>query len=158
MKKLLFLSMLVLSGCSFQRIGNLTMVSTRNIDTSTNYVELKRNVSGTSKMRKGDALQEAIDEAVNSVPGGEYLMNTVVYVKDNRIVKVTGDVYGRANPNEKRPDPGVQFNRFDPVIYTDEKGRTVKATVLEINGEEISIALDHNQKKIVTNASRIKLR
>ena len=50
-------------------------------------------------MRDDDALQEAVDQCVAQVPGGEYLMNAAVYVKDNgRKVRVRGDVWGVGQP------------------------------------------------------------
>lgn len=157
MKKLLFLAFVLLMGsCTFNRIGSLTMVSTRNMDTSANYVELARGVEGRSKMRHDDALQEAIDDAINSVPGGEYMMNTIVYVKDNRIIKVKGDVWGKgykvtgSDPTSAQL-PEIKKPEFEPgqkVKYIDSKKRKVNATVQKIDGEFIIITLDHNQTEI----------
>jgi len=155
MKKLLILSMLVLSGCSFQRIGNLTMVSTRNVDSSTNYVELKRNVTGTSKMRKGDALQEAIDEAVSSVPGGEYMMNAVFYVKDNRVIKVVGDVYGDPANASKYVVENELIKEGNKIHYLDHKNRKVLATILEVKGDSSLIQIDLNKKELTTHNKKI---
>lgn len=96
MRNILALALaLGLSSCSYQRIGSLTMISTRNVETSKPYVLKLRGVEGRSKSRHADPLQEAIDAAVKQHPQGEYLMNAVIYVKsDGRRVKVTGDVYG----------------------------------------------------------------
>lgn len=87
MKKLSFvLITLLLSGCS-QRIGNLTMVSTRNIDSKTDYVELKRHVKA-----KGRDMEIAIEKAVKKDPNGEFLKNAVIY--QGFRIKVVGDVWG----------------------------------------------------------------
>lgn len=94
--KYLFPFALLLASCSpYQRIGNMTMLSTRNVDSSVKYQPLLRGVEAEAKMRNDDALQEAVDLAVAKAPGGEYLMNVAVYVKENgRKVKVRGDVWG----------------------------------------------------------------
>lgn len=160
MKKLLFLAIITCAtGCAYNRVGSLTMISTRNIDYSTEYVELARGVEGTSKMKRDDAMQEAIDEAVNSVPGGEYMMNTVVYVKDNRIIKVKGDVWGRrAGSEPAKIEKVVTFSPGQKVKYIDSKKRKVNATVVAVNNGEITIELDHNQVQyIVTEHDLIKL-
>ena len=160
MKKLLFLAIIAcVTGCAYNRVGSLTMISTRNIDYSTEYVELARGVEGTSKMKRDDAMQEAIDEAVNSIPGGEYMMNTVVYVKDNRIIKVKGDVWGRRAGSEPIIiDRPVVFVPGQKVKYIDKKKRKVNATVVAVNTGEITIELDHNQVQyIVTEHDLIKL-
>lgn len=84
-----------LASCSYKRIGSLTMISTRNVETSKTYVLKLRGVEARAKSKHNDPLQEAIDAAVKQHPQGEYLMNAVIYVKgDGKRVKVTGDVYG----------------------------------------------------------------
>ncbi len=84
-----------LTSCAWQRIGSLTMISTRNVDTSRQYVPIARGVEGKSKGTHNDALQEAIDQAVQQHPTGEYMMNAVIYVRaGGKKVKVTGDVWG----------------------------------------------------------------
>src|SRR5690242_11262117 len=96
MKKSLLASLgisLVLAGCgSWKRMGDLTMMSSRNVDSKTTYHELSRY---TSAPKKGAAtLEEALDAAVAQVPGGEFMRNVQVYSKGRR-VRVVGDVWGR---------------------------------------------------------------
>lgn len=90
----------LLCGCNpYQRIGNMTMLSTRNVDSSTKYQPLLRGVEAEAKMKHDDALQEAVDIATAKAPGGEYLMNVAIYVKRNgRKVKIRGDVWGHQVP------------------------------------------------------------
>lgn len=92
-------------GCtSWQRVGQLTMLSTRNVDSGKPYTLLLRGVEADAKMRKDDALQAAVDEAVAQHPGGEYMMNVQVLVQSNgKRVKVQGDVWGL--PNEAGTAP-----------------------------------------------------
>lgn len=86
MKKLFILISVTAFSCS-QRIGNLTMVSTRNIDSKTEYVELKRHVKA-----KGKDMETAIEKAVKKDPNGEFLKNAVIY--QGFRIKVVGDVWG----------------------------------------------------------------
>jgi hypothetical protein len=91
----LILAAMLLTGCAYQRIGSLTMVSTRNVSTTTPGTELLRNVEAKARTKHDDALQEAIDLAVQQHPRGEYMMNCAVFVKSNgNYIKVRGDVWG----------------------------------------------------------------
>ena len=97
---------LALSGC-WMRIGDLTMISTRNVDSKTDYELLQRYSVGKGKKKKGrDPLDQAVDKAVRGIPGGEFLKNIKIYVKQGgRKIKVEGDVWGippkaPADPND----------------------------------------------------------
>ncbi|MDB4075291.1 MAG: hypothetical protein QNK78_07955 [Crocinitomicaceae bacterium] len=81
MKSILLLlsGIIILSSCGYQRIGDLTMISNRNVDSGKEYVVLQRNGQGVAKMKKDDALELAIDNATEKYKG-EYLMNVKVYV------------------------------------------------------------------------------
>ncbi len=88
---ILVLTML-LSSC-YKRIGDLTMVSSRNIDSKTDYKLIQKYVTGKASSKKGDALETAIDNSVKRIPDGEFLKNVKIYVKNNgRKIKVEGDV------------------------------------------------------------------
>jgi|GEM_PF-1549007 len=110
MSKNLGLSLIILiniffSSCStWTRLGTLTMMSTRNVDSKTEYVELARYVDSESKEAKnalkntnsesGKKLDLAVDRCIATVPGGEFLKNVQIYVNQGE-VKVIGDVWGR---------------------------------------------------------------
>jgi hypothetical protein len=102
---LLLLTVVSLSSCSsWQRLGTLTMISTRNVDSKTEYVELARYVDSESKEAKnalkrttsetGKKLDLAVDRCVATVPGGEFLKNVQIYLNGSN-VRVIGDVWGR---------------------------------------------------------------
>jgi hypothetical protein len=84
-KKITFLLVLtaLFSSCStVYELGDLTMVSSRNIETKMDYVLIK-NYSGGSKKEikkalkktKATNLETAINETVKNVAGGEFLKN-----------------------------------------------------------------------------------
>lgn len=90
---ILLATTLMFSSC-YRRIGDLTILANRNVNLKSDYVLLKRNVEGKCKSKKQDALEIAVDRAVESADG-EYLMNVKVFVKKNGTkIKVIGDVYG----------------------------------------------------------------
>lgn len=97
------LTMLAFAACvctftsCYNRIGQLTIASTRNMDSHTDYVLLSKGVKGKAKTKKEDALEIAIGRAVAKYPTGEFMKNLVVEVNGSgRKIKVTGDVWGTA--------------------------------------------------------------
>ena len=98
---------IMLGGCATSKqIGQLNMISTRNIDSNVEYKLLKRYVGAENKeSSRATTLQEAIDQTVMEVPGGEYLMNARVFLisldESNYYFAVSGDVWGRRS--RKRP-------------------------------------------------------
>ncbi len=98
MKKLLVCSAIALgflsSSCKYTKIGDVTVVSTRNFESKGEYTELARYVRAKGKPRDGMfALENAIDNAVRSVPGGEFMKNCKISVRNEK-VRVEGDVWG----------------------------------------------------------------
>lgn len=157
MKKSIYLVIIllfILSGCTFKRIGSLTMVSTRNIDQTKNYVLLARNVEGISKMKHDDPLQEAIDEAVLSIPGGEYMMNAVVYYKDGKKMRVRGDVYGIGidinTPIVVDTSKACPYLEGEMVVWKDDRNRSLLGRVNECRGNQVVIRYGSGYKKITT--------
>lgn len=148
MRKFIVLSLglIMLSSCGYKRMGSLTMVSTRNVESSIQYVELARKVEGKTKLKRDDALQEAIDEAVNSVLGGEYMTNVVVYIKGDRMIKVTGDVYGTIN-QQKSSTPEIKVG--DEVTYIDEKQRKLFCKIKAIEGDKYLLGVMFTKKEII---------
>lgn len=91
---------LLLQSC-WVRLGDLNMVSNRNYDESAEYVELQRYVSAKGKKykHKSGAMEDAIDNAIKCVTGGEFMTNVKVETKNRgKRVRVTGDVWGKKRP------------------------------------------------------------
>lgn len=88
-----------------KQIGDVNMISERNIDSKFDYQRLT-TYSGASKwqLKHSEAknLQQAVAKTVKEVPGGEFIMNAKAYViyrpyatKKNRWrYAVEGDVWG----------------------------------------------------------------
>ena len=93
------LTMLFFSCTSINQIGIVTMISTRNIDSKTEYT-LIRSYAADSKSAlrdlKGKTIEEAINNTVKSVPGGEFLKNVKIYKVGSHNYAVQGDVWGNS--------------------------------------------------------------
>ena len=117
-------SIALFSSCAYSTIGDLTMVSNRNIDSNGKYVLLKRNVEGVAKTKNNDALERAVDKLTNEYKG-EYLMNVRVYVKGNgKKVKVIGDVWGVKSTKvnvSSSVNEDIVFKVGDNVIFKNSK-------------------------------------
>lgn len=73
------------------------MISNRNVDPKLNYEVLSTYSGGAKKeLKKSKSLsiEEAIDNTVRKVPGGEFLMNAKVYLIKGAYIAVEGDVWG----------------------------------------------------------------
>lgn len=100
MKKyfLFVITLVALSACSsVKQIGHVNMISTRNVDASAKYELLSAYVGGRkSELRRSKAktIDEAINQTVKNIPGGEYLMNVKIYRVGDSHFAVEGDVWG----------------------------------------------------------------
>ena len=105
------LSVMFTSCVGIKNIGQLNMVSTRNIETTQKYHLIQKYVTLDKKEMKktrAESIQEAVDAIVKKVDGGEYLMNVKVYqISHYRYgqgtayyFSVEGDVWG-ITPTQK---------------------------------------------------------
>ena len=99
-KNLVFLIAVGLSSsCSWNKIGTLNVVSTRNFNTKENYVLVQKEIEAKASTSGYDAMETAIDKAVKKFPTGEFMENVRVYMKSNgKKIKVVGDVWGTQPP------------------------------------------------------------
>lgn len=160
MKKSFFLAfavaILALSSCSTSSIlvGELNMVSTRNVETLKTPVLLAR-FSGDSKeyikraMKDknytGETLHDAINYAVKNVPGGEFLMNCKIYaIFTNNKAKyfATGDVYGYENQLQHQG-----FAVGDAVVFK-KAGKYVNGKIIALKTANECIVETEDGKKI----------
>jgi len=145
---------------SVQQIGQLTMISNRNIDKSQNYELIKSYVGSSDDERKhskATTIQQAIDGTVQEVPGGEYIMNVRIYLvmhgSKHQYFSVEGDVWGiKQNSTEPSPDGSTYYSfkegdnvawRYDSKYYTgiivSMKDRKKCLVKVDDNGKTIAI-------------------
>ncbi|MGB3852275.1 MAG: hypothetical protein WA958_20090 [Tunicatimonas sp.] len=90
--------LITLSACSsVKEVGRVNMISTRNVDSSFDYERLGSFVELTKRQKKksrNETISAAINSTVQSVPGGEFIMNARVYLIDGKYFAVEGDIWG----------------------------------------------------------------
>ncbi len=83
------------------------MISNRNIDSNLDYKPIS-TYSGAEfrdlRFTRATSIEEAVDQTVRSIPGGEFLMNVKIFLVNGRYFAVEGDVWGRLD--------GVVFKGF----------------------------------------------
>lgn len=163
MKKIsVFLLIIVLatSCVSVKQIGKVNMISTRNVNPNLEY-QLISSYSGGSKKElkksRSVTVEDAIDNTVKKVPGGEFLMNCKIYVVNSQYIAVEGDVWGvRSSPSyrgfqvgtkvtwkKKNILKGSQFLTGTITLLKDDKTCLVKVDgdtneIVELSYDEIS--------------------
>ncbi len=143
-------------------IGDLTMISTRNIDRSMDYV-LVKNYQGLSKKQKRRSKAKDIEEAVNSTvkstPGGEYLTNVKVFMVSNpmrfrkefrQTYVVEGDVWGFQGEQSMKG-----FKVGDKVFWNTVSGQK-QGVILELkNGTQAAIQVEGQEKIELINYDKL---
>lgn len=157
MKKVILFSLFIVLGLSLYavkvvQIGNLNMISTRNVNPNLNYQVLS-TFKGSSekelKRSKCETIEDAIEKTVKSTPGGEFLMNAKIYSIGGKYFAVQGDVWGNAE--------NVSFKGFKmgdrvtwKVLSLKDAGMIYKKGVIKSlkNEKECIILADDNDKLI----------
>ena len=147
---LILLSIILIgSSCiSFREIGKINMISNRNIERSLEY-KLLTTYSGGSlhelKKSKAPNIQEAVDQTVKKIPGGEFLMNVKVYLVNDKYFAVEGDVWGLNNDIKD-----VAFRGFkvgDKVTWK-KFGKFLQGKINALKDDKTCLVEDDKTKKI----------
>ena len=153
-KNFLFFSFLVVSLISFnschtvQQIGEVNMISERNIDSKFDYQRITTYSGGSKRqLRKSRAknLQQAVAQTVKQVPGGEFIMNAKAYIikrKMSTYFAVEGDVWG--HPISQGDYQGYKLG--DRVMFSIA-GVKVYGKIVAVKDAEKCIVEDDNGHK-----------
>ena len=141
-------ALLLMTGCetSTKLIGEVNMISTRNISTDFNYQQLTTYSGGSNrqlKKSKSTNIQDAVTQTVKAVPGGEFLMNVKIYIVNNQYYAVEGDVWGHSV--EQGGYQGYKIG--DAVMWKDSFSNYRKGKVTAIKDTEKCIVEDENGRK-----------
>tara|TARA_B100000315_G_scaffold235813_1_gene251039 strand:- start:231 stop:665 length:435 start_codon:yes stop_codon:yes gene_type:complete len=132
MKKIIKITLVALFfvGCT-QRLGDFTVMSTRNVDLNANYVKVENNVRGQDKKQiiifiptGTPNIESAIDQALKSVDGGAVMTDVsltykwfyIPYIYGEYIYEVEGDVWKKSNV-----DVGDFMNDSDKIYKAVQK-------------------------------------
>ncbi len=114
----------ILSSCSVtvKKVGNVNMISNRNIDSNLKYKQISTYSGGSKKelkKSKSETIEDAVDKTVKKVPGGEFLMNVKIYLvqhsSEEQYFAVEGDVWGTPQKKSYRG-----FKIGDKVIWKNK--------------------------------------
>ncbi len=133
---------MTLSGCmSTKQIGDLTMISTRNIDTKTDYVLIRNYMGGTKKELKKSRsidLKEAINNVLKQTPGGEFIKNVKVYLVNGKYFAVEGDIWGTQE--------NINFRGFKIADKVQYKGNLY--TITELKNDKVCMIKSESDGKV----------
>ncbi len=126
------------------------MIANKNVDKSENYVLLKSDVTVKVKTRKGDALENAVDKATNTIPGGVYLQNATIWVSPSgRKLKINGDVYGVKSTELPKENTMTDWKVGDKVQYKTPFGRKTGEIIDISDPSEATVKLDDGKSEKV---------
>lgn len=100
MNKILITLLVITAGTSctsVKQIGKVNMISNRNVDPKLDYDVITTYSGGSNrelKKSKAKTVEDAIDQTVRKVPGGEFLMNVKIYMVNGQYIAIEGDVWG----------------------------------------------------------------
>lgn len=145
MKKILiclFALCMVYSYCDAQKvrkIGEINMISSRNISNLADYELIASYARGNQKKitkSKATTLQAAVDQTVREIPGGVFLMNASFYIVKGKYFAVEGDVWGL-----KRDANYKGFKVGDHVMWKTATGYK-KGTIEAIKDSENCVVIE----------------
>ena len=154
MKTKLFLFIIIsaiLTNCTTtKQIGDVTMLSSRNIDSQMDYVLISSYMGGTKKeirqaKRSEDlTIEDALNRVVKATPGGEFLKNVKIYLVGGRFISIEGDVWGKVDGKENFRG----FKKGDYVIYKSGK-RGKQGEIVSLKNDKICLFQEFGQSKII---------
>lgn len=162
---LLLFSIAILSGCT-HRIADVTLISTRNYEQNAKYVELKKYQKGKDRAihsilfvspLEAPDIEDAVDNAVKLVEGGEHMRNVVIRERYNffllfttRVFIVEGDVWGLGTGTVNHIITKTPIKAGDEVMWNAMFNKIHKGKVLKVmdgNPVKLQIMVDNNGKK-----------
>jgi hypothetical protein len=148
---ILLASIISVQSCtSVKQIGDINMVSSRNIENNMNYVLLRSYMGGDKKETKRSVkleittLQDAVNKVVKETPGGEFLKNVKIYLVDGQYISVEGDVWGMAGVKENYR--GISLN--DHVLYKNG-GSIFKGSIVALKNDKICFFQEFGSANII---------
>ena len=153
-----FLAMVVFfSSCiGVNEIGKVNMISNRNVSLKTDYALLASYSGGSKtelKKSKAQNIEQAVDQTVRKVPGGEFLMNAKINMVLHRVsgkvfFAVEGDVYGLASANGTAERSFRGFKVGDKVNWGNKMTGFKSGTIKSIKDDETCL-IETEDGKIV---------
>ena len=135
---LLGVFLLSCSSIQVKQIGQVNMISTRNINPSFNYQVIKTYAGNAKELKESKALtiDDAINQTVKKVPGGEFLMNVKIYrLKDDKetFYAIEGDVWGTAS------NQSIKGIKASDRVRVKKSGKYLSGIVVSLKDDQTCI-------------------
>ncbi len=128
------------------------MISNRNIESKVDYVLLKPYSFGSEreiKKARFKTIEDAIDNTVKIVSGGEFIKNVKLYLVNEKYFAVEGDVWG-LKPQETPITSYKGFKVGDKVQWQDGFTKS-KGTItsIDVNDPDIFVIKEEGTENFV---------
>ena len=143
------------------------MISTRNYDNSVQYQRLT-TYSGASnnQMRKSKStsIDDAVNQTVKEVPGGEFVMNAKIYAVPNNNAKngdprfyyvVEGDVWGIPMAGINYQGGGYQGFSLGDIVGWQYGGRMKKGKIIALKDSKKCVVEDEKGVNFTLNYDKL---
>jgi len=168
MKKLalliLFLPLTLLLGCS-QRLGDFTVISTKNVDIGTNYLIVQKNAEGYSTKQiivlfptGYPDIKSAVDDVLNKYDGqilGDAVLEHsswyIPFIYGETTYKIRGDVYAKAKKLKTMNDTELKEKVNNDYENANEYYSYINGKIEKINKEDVDINLLTNKLEVINN-------
>ena len=147
----------VLPSCiSVKEVGKVNMISNRNVSMKTDYALLSSYSGGSKaelKKSKAENIEQAVDQTVRKVAGGEFLMNAKINLVYHKIsgkafFAVEGDVYGLASSNGTAERSYRGFKAGDKVNWGNKISGFKSGTIKSIKDDKTCLVETEDGKVI----------
>ncbi len=145
-------SITLLQSCiGIKQIGDLNMISNRNVSVDFQKYELLKSYAGSEskkelrkefKKANSKTLESALDYTVKNTAGGEFIANARVYIlfKETPRFLVQGDVWG-----VKGVEPQIKGWKIGDKVQFKSGFKVYKGTISDLrSGEKATIKLESN--------------
>lgn len=163
MKNILLLLILglSLSGClGVKQIGDVNIISNRNVELKNGDYELISSYAGSSSKRelkkefrkvKAKNIDQALSHVLRNTPGGEFVANAKIYLLNGSYFVIQGDIWGVAG--NKINHKG--FSVGDKVQYR-RMGKTRTGVIVDLkDAEQATVKEDETEGHHVVNYDRL---
>lgn len=109
------------------------MISNRNVDTKLEYKLLSAYSGGGKKeilKSKAKTIEQALDQTVKKVAGGEFLMNAKIYLVKKKYYAVEGDVWGTGS------NIAIKGFKIGDSVLWKKSGKFVKCKIIALKDDK----------------------
>lgn len=144
--KLSVVALLLTSCASWQPMGRLNMVASRNVEPTKAYTLIERDVEAVINNQDGNGMPMLLDKICADYRG-EFVANAKLFVKSNgKKIKIVGDVWGDAVNNINMTSK-AEFAVGDVIYFKKDKdAKWKKGTIEGLTPTKVIVKKDKKRK------------